>query len=139
MENNVPTTHIPSSHSTPGQGSRHSSPSFHHISDALTPSDDQMDQDMSQSGSDVDAEGSEDAEYTHIPSAPIARDITIDPPTPESSSSNGQNGKRKLGVDEQDFIRQDPELYGLRRSVRSPIEIHSVILTNASILGSRSH
>src|ERR1700760_772223 len=120
MENNVPTSQMPSSRSTPDLGSRHSSPSFHHISDGLTPSDDQMDQDMSQSGSDVDAEGSEDAEYEHIPSTTNVRDITIDPPTPASSSSSGQNGKRKLEVDEQDFIRQDPELYGLRRSVRSP-------------------
>jgi chromodomain-helicase-DNA-binding protein 1 len=97
-----------------------------------------MDQDMSQSGSDVDAEGSEDADYVQIPSAPPVRDITVDPPTPDSSSSIGQNGKRKHGANEQEFMRQDPELYGLRRSVRSTFRMDKALLANISISGPRS-
>ena len=94
---------------------------------------------MSQSGSDVDAEGSEDADYAQIPAVSAVRDITIDPPTPESSSSIGNKGKRKHDADGLDYMRQDPELYGLRRSVRSHLMIGLFFISLTSITGSCPH
>jgi hypothetical protein len=76
-----------------------------------------MDPETSQSGSDVDAEGSEDVDYIEQPSAPNAQDMIIDAPTPSSTSSTGRSNKRKHEENDADYIRHNPELFGLRRSV----------------------
>jgi hypothetical protein len=83
----------------------------------MSPKEDQMERETSQSGSDIDAEGSEDVDYIENPSAPNAQDMIIDAPTPSSTSSTGQSNKRKHEEDDADYIRHNPELFGLRRSV----------------------
>jgi chromodomain-helicase-DNA-binding protein 1 len=72
---------------------------------------------MSDSGSDVDAEGSEDDEYAQIQNQSSALVKLNDPPTDSSSTSSGASRKRKTSIDEEEFMRTNPELYGLRRSV----------------------
>ncbi|KAL8757476.1 MAG: hypothetical protein Q9184_004192 [Pyrenodesmia sp. 2 TL-2023] len=66
-----------------------------------------------------DAVGSDDAEYdiedSLSPAHPPARDIR------SSSRESSTLGKRKTGVQEDDFMH-DPELWGLRRSVESDSE-----------------
>lgn len=63
-----------------------------------------------------DAVGSDDAEYD-METPPLAnQSLTHD----ERSSSEDSRRlvKRKAGVEQDDFMNNDPELYGLRRSVR---------------------
>jgi chromodomain-helicase-DNA-binding protein 1 len=62
---------------------------------------------------DEDAEGSEDAEYD-LDSIPPDQH-TSEPEQP-SSAESAQSAKRKA-PDDSDVIQQNPELYGLRRSV----------------------
>lgn len=65
----------------------------------------------SESDNDEDAEGSEDAEYEEALPQPIrTRQST-------SSSQSPRPAKRKASVDDDDYMQQNPELYGLRRSV----------------------
>lgn len=74
--------------------------------------------DMSESSGDEDAEGSDDADYD------IESPVDAPSPTPSSNNStvepSGRIGKRKASVDDDDHILQNPELYGLRRSVIVP-------------------
>lgn len=86
-------------------------------------------QDMatSQSEDEEDAAGSEDADYA-----------AESPPSPPSNGSrrnslssdtSSQPRKRKVEVDDDQFMQQNPELYGLRRSVRSMPPISRAPLT----------
>jgi hypothetical protein len=86
-------------------------------SDPPSPESARKDIVMSDSGSDVDAEGSEDDEYAHAPNQSSALLELNDPPTDSSSTSSGASRKRKTSIDEEEFMRTNPELYGLRRSV----------------------
>ena len=81
------------------------------------PSDDDAIHDMATSelDEDEDAEGEEDADF----------DEETPPPEPangmrhdrSSSEDSVRPGKRKAPVDDEEFMKQNPELYGLRRSV----------------------
>jgi chromodomain-helicase-DNA-binding protein 1 len=117
MDNLVMSSHSASSHSSPSLISQHSSPSSHPESPAQTPYDDQIDRVGGDSASDIDAEGSEDVDYSQLPTVPDVRHIHVDPPTPSSTSSHSQNGKRRLEEDDESYIRDNPDLFGLRRSV----------------------
>lgn len=86
-------------------------------------------QDMatSQSDDEEDAAGSEDADYAaesppSLPSNGSRRDSL-------SSDTSSQPRKRKVEVDDDQFMQQNPELYGLRRSVRSMLPISRALLT----------
>lgn len=70
-------------------------------------------------GSDVPTpdNASEDADFDGQPSPQSQPDETMDD-RPSSSDSN-RAPKRKAAVVEDDFMRANPELYGLRRSVRA--------------------
>lgn len=89
--------------------------------DAVAPSTEQnggpmKEMEMSESD-DVDAEGSDDADYD-LDFPPRQRQSSE--PDHSSSAESAPSRKRKP-VDENDLILQNPELYGLRRSVRTPI------------------
>ncbi|KAF2842224.1 chromodomain helicase-like protein [Patellaria atrata CBS 101060] len=69
------------------------------------------------SSQDEDAEGEEDADYD-VESPPPA--VSDTPQVDESSSSESQRpSKRKASVEGDDYMLQNPELYGLRRSGRA--------------------
>ena len=73
-----------------------------------------QDSDM-ESSQDEDALGSDDPDYTMatppLPNGNSGRD-------PRSSSQDSpRQRKRKSGVEPEDYMLHDPELYGLRRSV----------------------
>ncbi|KAL8975191.1 MAG: hypothetical protein Q9197_000583 [Variospora fuerteventurae] len=74
----------------------------------------------SASSHDEDAVGSDDADYDMEDSAPAARPHLRDTRSPSQTSS--KLGKRKASVEEDDFMLENPELYGLRRSVESDSE-----------------
>lgn len=81
---------------------------------------DQISQDQktsSDSSHEEDAAGSDDAEYDMETPPPADHSLPHD----ELSSSDGsrRQTKRKTGAEQDDFMMNDPELYGLRRSVCS--------------------
>lgn len=67
--------------------------------------------------------GSDDADFDmeDSPAPPPASSARIDRST---SHDSRRPSKRKLGVEEDEFIKANPELYGIRRSV-SPRSIHA--------------
>ncbi|KAL8948551.1 MAG: hypothetical protein Q9222_005273 [Ikaeria aurantiellina] len=72
----------------------------------------------SESSHEEDAIGSDDADYeTNTPPPPTlsstARQVR------SSSQTSSRLGKRKASVDEDEYMNNDPELYGLRRSGRA--------------------
>ena len=67
--------------------------------------------------SSEDALGSDDGEYDMEDSPAPTANAAVSPSSRDSSQSQTL-GKRKAGVDEEDYMLNDPELYGLRRSVR---------------------
>lgn len=86
----------------------------HH--DAPESADDAM-QDMatSQSDDDEDAAGSEDADFDlESPPSPQSNDSRRNS---VSSDASSHTRKRKLDVDDDQYMQENPELYGLRRSV----------------------
>lgn len=67
-----------------------------------------------------DAEGSPDPEFAdHAAPGNHALDSTTS--TPSSASQSPRPGKRKDRSDDEDYIHNDPELYGLRRSVSNTV------------------
>jgi chromodomain-helicase-DNA-binding protein 1 len=76
------------------------------------------DEDMaiaSESSDDVDAEGEPDGDYDSETPPPAAEDRARS----STSQESRRPPKRKASVEEDDHMAQNPELYGLRRSVRS--------------------
>lgn len=76
--------------------------------------------------SDEDASHDPDFEMQESPaSEPENHDDNNDEddlmPTRASSTDSNRAGKRKAPAEEDDYIRANPELYGLRRSVITPI------------------
>jgi len=69
----------------------------------------------SDSSLDVDAEGSVDADYDA--DTPVQTMDDLSHSVRSASEESTKAGKRKLGVEDDDYMRNDPELYGLRRSV----------------------
>jgi chromodomain-helicase-DNA-binding protein 1 len=87
--------------------------------DAPCEEDDQdaeLDDDM-ETSDDADAEGEPDGDYDSE-TPPLAR---VNGARSQSLTSQGssRSRKRKASVEEDEFITQNPELYGLRRSVGS--------------------
>lgn len=82
------------------------------------PSDDDAIHDMATSEleEDEDAPGEEDADFD-MGSPPAAHTDRMDVDG-SSSESGARPGKRKTEVDDEELMKQNPELYGLRRSVR---------------------
>lgn len=69
-----------------------------------------------ESSHDEDAIGSDDEDCTMEEPAPPSIKTTHDDPS--SSEDSRRNAKRKVGVDQDDYMMNNPELYGLRRSVK---------------------
>jgi chromodomain-helicase-DNA-binding protein 1 len=92
------------------------SPSTSVESDRQSQADSDKDDLSSVSPSDEDAEGSADEEYDLGPSAPARSSRSQ---SAHSSSSEGENSrKRKYSEDDiEEAIANNPELYGVRRSV----------------------
>ncbi len=91
-------------------------------SDADAPGEEyDEDEDMaaaSDSSDDVDAEGEPDGDYDS--DSPPSEQAESDHDHGRSSSSQASRrpAKRKASVEKDDYMTQNPELYGLRRSVR---------------------
>lgn len=68
-----------------------------------------------ESSHDEDAIGSDDEDCTMEEPAPTVIKTSHDDPS--SSEDSRRNAKRKVGVDQDDYMMNNPELYGLRRSV----------------------
>ena len=67
---------------------------------------------------DEDAPGEEDADFDQETPPPEAADgIRYDR---SSSDDSLRPGRRKTDIDDEEYMKQNPELYGLRRSVRVP-------------------
>lgn len=64
---------------------------------------------------DEDALGSDDPDYNM--ETPPHQNAESSQDARSTSQDSPRQRKRKAGVDKDDFIRDDPELYGLRRSV----------------------
>lgn len=94
-------------------------------------SDDDAIHDMATSSmdEDEDAPGEEDADYEVASPAPEpANGMRHDR---SSSEDDVRSGKRKPEIDDEEYMKQNPELYGLRRSVSasgpaSPSHSHSL-------------
>lgn len=100
-------------------------------SDADAPEDEPVhDEDVaaaSDSSEDVDAEGEPDGDYDSD-SPPSEQAESDDAQSPKSQDS-GRPLKRKASTEKEDYMTQNPELYGLRRSVRviGSLGLHKLI------------
>ena len=74
--------------------------------------------------SDQDASADADFDMEDSPQSPQS-DQEDDEPSPSSSSRHPQKRKAPTAAEE-DFMRENPELYGLRRSVRPAISVFSL-------------
>lgn len=94
-------------------------------------SDDDAVHDMATSelDEDDDAPGEEDADFDM--ESPPPRQVDAMDHDRSSSESSSRPGKRKADVDDEEYMKQNPELYGLRRSVQSPpsLPYSSLLLT----------
>jgi hypothetical protein len=99
-------------------------------SEVNTPKPDIIESNDSDSASDIDAEGTEDDEYAGQALATNGRDIIVDAPTPSTSASSDDSRTRNASVDEEELMRLNPDLYGLRRSVcvsrSQPLDIETL-------------
>lgn len=68
-----------------------------------------------------DALGSDDGDYDIMgsPQPPQAANTSASPKSRSSSGGSRMLGKRKAGAEEDEYMLNDPELYGLRRSGRA--------------------
>lgn len=73
---------------------------------------------MSESEESSADDASHDADFEMQHDAPSPTDHDDEPRGRASSSDSTQAPKRKASFDEEEYIRANPELYGLRRSVR---------------------
>ncbi|KAK4508468.1 hypothetical protein PRZ48_002207 [Zasmidium cellare] len=82
-------------------------------------SDDDAIHDMATSelDEDEDAPGEEDADFDEASPPPGQADAAHN--AASSSESSSRSGKRKAEVDDEEYMKQNPELYGLRRSGRA--------------------
>ncbi|KAF2234861.1 hypothetical protein EV356DRAFT_137734 [Viridothelium virens] len=72
---------------------------------------------LTDTATDEDADGDEDADYDMEMTPNIA--VTAQATEKSSSSSPARASKRKMSTAEDDYMRENPELYGLRRSGRA--------------------
>lgn len=103
-------------------------------SDADAPGEDD-DEDVvmaqdSDSSDDVDAEGEADGDYDSE-SPPPGQAESDDDARSSVSQESSRPSKRKASTEGDDYITQNPELYGLRRSVRGIISPHLPKLTSS--------
>lgn len=90
--------------------------------EAHSEDEDMQDDAASASEDEEDAAGSEDADYdVGTPQSAQSNDSRRN--SISSSSSSSQPRKRKVEVDDDKFMQENPELYGLRRSVRTPFPV----------------
>jgi chromodomain-helicase-DNA-binding protein 1 len=75
------------------------------------------DADSSDSSGPEDEDGSDDADFD-MEESPVAEQTNGGRHERSTSSESRRPAKRKLGVEEDEYILANPELYGLRRSVR---------------------
>lgn len=75
-----------------------------------------MDSGSPEHSNELDAEGSPDADF-HAES-PASSNEGHENGAGSMSEDSTRLGKRKSDAEDEDYIRKDPELYGLRRSVR---------------------
>lgn len=78
---------------------------------------------MSESADSSADDASHDADYEVHNEPPSPKDHDAEPRGRASSSDSNQASKRKASVDEEEYIRANPELYGLRRSVCYPCHV----------------
>jgi chromodomain-helicase-DNA-binding protein 1 len=109
----------PSEHSVSALSDANEHAAIDHASDADAPGEEyDEDEEMavaSDSSQDVDAEGEPDGDYdSESPPSEQAESDRARSSSPESSRPL----KRKASDEGEDYIEQNPELYGLRRSVR---------------------
>jgi chromodomain-helicase-DNA-binding protein 1 len=76
----------------------------------------------SDSSEDVDAEGEPDGDYDS--ESPPSEQAESDHAPSSSSQGSRRPPKRKASSDKEDYIEQNPELYGLRRSVRGSRQLN---------------
>lgn len=81
-----------------------------------------------ESSHDEDAIGSDDADYDM--ETPAAPDLTITRDDASSSEDSRRYAKRKVGVEHDDHMMNNPELYGLRRSVSPRLASTRNLLTS---------
>lgn len=72
---------------------------------------------MSESEQSSADDASHDADFEMQNDLPSPQDHDDEPRGRESSTDSHQASKRKASFDEEEYIRANPELYGLRRSV----------------------
>jgi chromodomain-helicase-DNA-binding protein 1 len=106
-------------------------PAAHDASDADAPgeeydSNDEMAVD-SDSSNDVDAEGEPDGDYDS--DSPPSEQAESERARSSVSQDSSRPSKRKASAEKDDYITQNPELYGLRRSVRVIKPRHENLLT----------
>lgn len=101
----------------------HDDPQLEVLSDSPSPSADVESHDayeeasnVSDEDSDQDAEGSDDADYEDTRLTGAQHEESERSRSP--SVVSGKSKKRKMSMEEEDYILANPELYGLRRSVR---------------------
>lgn len=106
-------------------------------SDADAPGEDyDEDEDMavvSDSSEDVDAEGEPDGDYDS--ESPPSEQAESDGAQSSMSHDSRRPLKRKASTEKEDYITQNPELYGLRRSVRP---IHSLSAQKLIVIQGRA-
>lgn len=81
----------------------------------------------SDSSDDVDAEGEPDGDYDS--DSPPSEHAPSSPAQSVSSQESSRPLKRKASAEKDDYMTQNPELYGLRRSVRVISLPHEILLT----------
>jgi chromodomain-helicase-DNA-binding protein 1 len=81
----------------------------------------------SDSSDDVDAEGEADGDYDS--ESPPPEQAESDDARSSISQESSRPSKRKASPGGDDYITQNPELYGLRRSVRGIPHLHVYKLT----------
>jgi chromodomain-helicase-DNA-binding protein 1 len=111
-------------HSNSDMSYTHESAKADPASDADAPGEDD-DEDVvmaqdSDSSDDVDAEGEADGDYDSE-SPPPEQAESDDDARSSVSQESSRPSKRKASTEGDDYITQNPELYGLRRSVRGTI------------------
>jgi chromodomain-helicase-DNA-binding protein 1 len=84
----------------------------------------------SDSSADVDAEGEPDGDYDSD-SPPSEQAQSSRAQSVSSQESSSRPLKRKASSDKDDYMTQNPELYGLRRSVRGASGARGSMLTSA--------
>lgn len=119
------------SHSDSDTSSAHEAAVAEQASDADAPGEeDDEDVEMavdSDSSDDVDAEGEADGDYDS--DSPPPEQVESDDARSSVSQESSRPSKRKASPEGDDYITQNPELYGLRRSVRSITYLHVHELT----------